>query len=85
MSEPPDLCREALETSIRCSLPNVLSDDVHLQDWAVFYKGLNLFSNIWANLEDCTANDVQTVDRFWVHGVFPGLSDRHRTRERHIH
>ena len=81
MSLPPDLCRETVEMSIRYPLSKVLSDDLHLQDWAVLQRTKFIFRDL-GQFGRCPANDVQTVGGFWVHSVFRGLSDRHRTRKR---
>ena len=61
-----------MKTSIRCPLPKVLADEVHLQDWAVLAKEKILFRNL-GQFGSCAAKDVQTGGRFWVHCGFHGF------------
>ena len=75
---------EALKTSIRCSLPKILADAVHLQDWAVLAKEQAISGN-WANLEVAVQKTYRLVADFGSSVVFTGLSDRHRTTKRHLH
>ena len=48
-------------------------------------QGTKLIFGDLGQFRRCPANAVQSVGTFWVHCVSPGLSDGHRTGERHVH